>query len=178
MKSNILIFLGTNYRQDPPQIEFFLPKYLSQTRKIYCFEYPRFKRLFQLLFRRVTLIEKENSNLIIFHSFAILPYGRTFSVINAINHNMNYVIFNKFFNTDLNQFKVITFTPEISYLKKFLEAQNIIYHILEDYVTLPWWSSNRSQNQFKKLELHLLKKVQKIITVSETLLKKYSKKGI
>jgi len=177
MNSNILIFLGTNYRQDPPQIEFFLPKYLSQTRKIYCFEYPRIINLINLLLGKNKLLENINRNLSVYRSFALLPFGRTFKFINSFNHRLNFSIFNKQAKWDCRDFTVITFTPELSLVDFKNFSRKTFYHILDNYTSLPWWKNILAERQFNHLEKNLLENTGEIIVVSETLYKKYSKTG-
>lgn len=174
MLNKFLVFLGTDYRLTPPQIEHHLPSYLSQKFKIVCFEYPRFKKLFDLILGKNNLIELVNTHLTVFHSFGILPMGRLFTPINWINHNLNFFIFRALLKKSLDDYKIITFTPELGLIIHLPQNPQIIYHILDDYPALSWWKHPLSQIQLNLLEQQLLTKISKIITVSASLSRKYS----
>lgn len=173
---NILFVPGCSYQSPIKQIDQYLPEYLSKTHKVILFEFPQFAKIFSLLTGKFPLYEKTNSNFFVFHSFGILPFGRSVSFINAINHKINFYLLKKFALNNLNNYKVITFTPEAVLLP--LNSQKLIYHVLDEYSSLDWWYSKRPRNQLINLEKKLLKQTAKIVTVSPFLAAKYKKTNL
>lgn len=173
--NNILVFLGTKYNTPISYIEQNLPRYLSNYYKVFCFEYPRFLNLLNILRNKIPLVEYKSNNLIIYHSFGILPLGRTFVIINFINHFINYLLFRILFKKYFLKIRIITFTPEFLFISIFIKNIYTIYHAVDDYSFMPWWSNFFQRMQVNALEKYLLRKVNKIVVVSGTLYKKFAK---
>lgn len=172
---NILIFLGRNYNSPIFFIEQKLSKYLtSYYKKVICYEYPSFSNLIDILQKKIPLIETKSEKLIIYHSFGILPLGRTFIIINLINHLINYLIIKIMLNKYLFNLIIITFTPEFSFVIFFQKYRSIIYHVIDDYKSMPWWNNCFQQIQLSFLEKYLINKVTKIIVVSNYLYHRYA----
>ncbi len=171
-----MIFLGTKYNTSILFVEQGLAKYLSEYYQIICFEYPRFTTLFKLLSNRIPLLEKKSKNLIIYHSFGILPFGRVFLPINFLNHLINYMILQILLNKFISKIVlIITFTPEFSYISFISNYKLLIYHVTDNYKVMPWWDNFLSNIQLDLIEKSLIKKVDKVIVASSGLSKKYIK---
>lgn len=168
-KPDYLIFLGTNYNSPILQIEQYLPSYLSKYRQVICFEFPQFKQLINIITRKTSLIEKKGHNLIIFHSFGLLPFGRTFIFINFINHFFSFILLKILLRKDIHKFKIITFTTELTFLLYFLRDTPIFYYIQDNYFASPWWNNILAKIQVFILEKILLHFVYKILIVSKPL---------
>lgn len=177
-KPKYLIFLGTNYNSPILQIEQYLPLYLSRHASVVCFEYPQFNHLIKIITGEIPLIEKKGRNLIIFHSFGLLPFGRTIIFINFVNHLISFIILRLLFIKNTSRFNIITFTPEVAFLKTILKNRHIFYYILDNYLSLPWWNNSFSRIQLNILEYLLFKYIRKIFVVTDTLKDKYSKRNL
>lgn len=174
-KTSYLIFLGGNYDKQILSTEQYLSIYLSKFTPVICFEYPRFSSLLNVVFKKVSLIEFVSKNLIIYHSFGILPLGRKIFPINFFNHLLNCLLLKFLLKNYLDDTTIISFTPEYSLVNWLLKSKNVIYHILDNYTSLPWWSGIFEKVQFYMLERRMVKIADKIIVVSNTLYGKYKK---
>ncbi|MBI2616834.1 glycosyltransferase [Candidatus Gottesmanbacteria bacterium] len=179
IKDNVIL-LGGPFLNDLDRIEQTLPKYLSRYRKVHCFEYPRFKNLVLVFLRKIKLSERVNTNLTIFHSIGLLPFGRNIPLINKLNHVFNYIIFTSITSLSNRAYNIISFTPEISYLFNQLNTINsthrVIYYVLDNYMSLPYWSNNLQRNQLKSLERKTLLNSSLVITASIPLYRLFKKK--
>lgn len=175
---NITCFLGESYFNNKIKgYHQYLPLYLSKTKHIYCIEYPQFKKLFKILFHRLPLLERISSTLMIYHSFGLLPFGRTYRWINRINYSLNYYLIKLKCKDIFSSSTFVTFTPELSILLPYLPYKKKIYYCIVDYLKgTPAWKSMYSKKQFDYLENKLLKYTNKVIVVSPALLKRYQKK--
>jgi len=176
MSIKFLIFLGTNFHSKILRIEQYLPRHLAKYGEVYCFEYPKFTKIFEILFKRLPLIEKISSKITVFHSFGFLPFGRSLYLINNFNHIINFSLLKYLLRNNFYNVKIISFTPEIAYLlRHFTSNNNIFYYVIDNYTSLPFWSNSLQKKQFKLLEKKTLKSVKKVITASEGLYNKYKK---
>ena len=177
MSKRIIIFLGCNYKSDLDRIEQKLPVYLSKNNRVLCFEYPQFRKIFKILFGILPVSEKISENLQVFHSFGLFPFGRRISIINKINHIISYKIFKYLRDKKTKKNTVITFTPEYAYLSgKRNSNSKVIYYIIDNYTSLPFWKSRLAKKQFKQLEKKIIRQSNQIITASRPLFQKYVKK--
>jgi len=178
MLQQLILFLGGDFYYDLKRTEYHLPRHLSKYYSVYCFEFPQFLKLVKVLTGKLHFIEKINSSLTVFHTFGILPFGRSFPVLNKVNHLLNYYILKLFFRKTFQNSLLISLTPELVYLIPRIEKiHQIIYYVNDEYTSLPAWSNRFQKKQFLSLENKLLKKVDKIIAVSPTLKDKYMKLG-
>ncbi|OGG16739.1 hypothetical protein A3D78_01425 [Candidatus Gottesmanbacteria bacterium RIFCSPHIGHO2_02_FULL_39_14] len=173
-KQKILIIIGGNYWSEIKRAEQYLPHYLSRYHQVTCFEYPQFTKMARLLKKEIPLLEKLNNNLVIYHSFGILPYGRIFVMINLINHFFNYLIMKIIIKKVTHFDLIISFTPEVAFLPVKNQVK-LIYHVLDDYAVLPWWNNPLSRFQLKILEEKTIKRADEIIAVSKKLAAKFKK---
>lgn len=174
MNEKIIIFLGGQFQTPIKGVEQYLPEYLSKYTTVYCFEYPRFKKLFELILKKSPLFSKHSSHLIIYHSFGILPCWRQIGFINELNHKINYELFSHFIRKKKDkQIKLISFTPEASFVIERKNLSNIIYYVIDDYLSLPFWSNRFQRKHFLNLEKKMIYLSNSIITVSTWLLNKY-----
>lgn len=170
----VLVVLGGNFDSNIRQAEQNLPRFLSKSHPVICFEFPQFSKLLRIIKREIPILEKISANLTVYHSIGFLPYGRIIPIINIINHFGNYLLLKVFLKKEIDIGKIISFTPEVSLLP-IKSNINLIYHVLDDYETLPWWNNFLSGWQLKKLENLTVKRAEKIIAVSQNLVKKYKK---
>src|SRR3990167_9362898 len=176
-KKNILVVLGDNYNSPIDQIEQYLPLHLSRYHNVTVFEYPRISRTLTILANRDMLIENLNKRLTVIHSFAVFPFGRTFSFFNFLNHRLNYWLMIYLLKEKYDL--IITLTPEAAYLPNPGRIP-LIYHVLDEYGALPWWNNRLAKGQLLALEKKTVSSCRRIIAVSEKLKEKYefSKKPV
>ena len=134
--SNVLIFLGTRFHQPINHIEQYLSTHLAKYKSVYCFEYPYFYNLLKLVTGRIPLIETISDKLIIYHSFGIVPFGRSVILFNYLNHQINYFVFCLITRLSATDTKIITFTAELALLPS-LFALPILYFVIDDYTSYP-----------------------------------------
>ncbi len=174
---NYLIFLGTEFHLPILHVEQYLAYYLSKYYPVICFEYPRFLNLLRTIFQKKHILERKSYSLYVFHSIGLFPFGRAIFILNFFNHYVNYLFLRikikNLFN--ISKSDIISFTPEIALLKSFLKNNSIFYYVLDNYISLPWWSNKFAKGQFRFLEIDTLKISSKIIGVSENICKKYVK---
>lgn len=168
-----LLFLGVDYHNSIAGVEQYLPKYLSQYGEVLCFEYPRFNHLLPILFKKTPLVEHVNKNLLVYHSFGLLPRGRTIIPINFMNHLLNYILFRRLLKLDFTKYTIITFTPEIAFLKNQLNGSKIVYYVPDDLSFTARWDNFLQKLQLNFLERKIIKNVRLVLTVSITLYKRY-----
>lgn len=175
----ILIFYGNKF-DTPLLTEQYFLRYLSAQKKVICFEYPQFSNLFNILLKKIKLISRPNDNLIIYHSFGIIPFGRTFRLANFINHNLNFLVLKLILDIYTINLKIITYTPELVYLLKYDEINNskIIYYVVDRYLSFPVWKNIFQKNQFKFLEDKLLKICSTVICNSEATYNLYKRRHV
>lgn len=169
---NIIVFLGGDFQSPIEGIEQYLPQYVSKYAHVYCFEYPRFKKLFSLLSGRLPVIDKISPSLTVYHSFGILPCWRMFKSLNALNYRFNMFIFNFLFKKYVSGAKIITFTPEIAYIKDFFPSNDIFYYVIDDYA-LTFWKNPMQRKLFNHLESQTIKIAKMIVINSLSLLDTY-----
>ncbi len=171
------MFLGVDYDKSIFQVQYYLPKYLSQYSKVIMVDHPQFMNLWKIIFKKTKLIEYKSQNLILYRSFGIFPFSRSIIIFNFVNYIINYIILVLLFKKNINNSQTITFTPEIVFLFPFIniKKKNIYYYVIDNYISLPWWSNKFQQIQFRILEKIFLRKVKNIITTSELLKEKYIK---
>lgn len=170
--------MGGKFYNDLVRIEQDLPLQLSRSGKTFCFEYPQFRKILDIILFKIPLFEKVTSNLYIYHSIGF-PFGRSIPTINRLNHFINYLVFNSKLNkliTKNYKLKIISFTPEIIYIFPLIKKTDLIYYyIIDNYISLPFWKNKFQRNQFCKLEHDLTSLNVKIITASLPLYSKYKK---
>lgn len=172
-----IVLLGSNYRTETgiEGVEQQLPRLLSRYGKVYCFEYPQFKKSLKILNGSFPLFEKIGRNLHIFRSCGLLPYGRSVPYINRLNHVLNYRFFQRVMKTISSPIITIAFTPEVVYLPHLINrSEKVFYYVTDNYYALPFWSG-RGGKQLSDLESSLLPNLKGIITASYPLVKKYRK---
>lgn len=176
-KNKYFIFLGSNFKGKILRIEQYLPFYLSINNEVICFEYPQFLKLSSILLGKIPLMEKVSPNLLVFHSFGLLPFGRTFSLINYLNHLVNCFLFKLIMGNKIKKPTIIiSFTPEIIYILSQLDLKRkIYYYVLDEYTSLPCWKNPLQKNQLLALEKKMLKVANKVIAISSVLYEKYKK---
>lgn len=171
-----IILLGGSFHNDIRRTEQFLPHYLSKYGKVICFEYPQFLKLFLIIVGKLKLIEKVTPNLCIYHSFGLLPFGRTFTLINKLNHKINFFLFKFLYNNKRKKYNLISFTPEAYFFAQhFRSISQINYFIIDNYISLPFWDNPLQKKQFKYLEKRMLKITDKVIVVSPNLYSYYER---
>jgi len=170
----ILLVLGGNFHTSIRQIEQHASQFLAIYARVVCFEYPQFVKLPKVVTGTLPLIEHISNNLTVFHSFGMLPGGRTFHAINRLNHAVTSQLLKITLGSSFDI--VITYTPEYALIAPHIKAKKVIYHVLDDYESLPWWGlKNSSKNQLHSLEQRMLQLVDRVIAVSPELYSKYKK---
>ena len=135
----ILLLLGGNFHTSIRYIEQHLPLYLARYSRVICFEYPQFVKFPKLITGSLTLLERINANLIVLHSIGFIPRGRTIPLFNRINHSLNTLILKFLVGKSFDA--IISFTPELALVAPLISSNKIIYHVLDEYASLPWWGS-------------------------------------
>lgn len=169
-----LIFLIGNYDSPTFDNQQLLSLELAHNYDVICIEYPGFKNLFRLIRNKFSITSKINPKLTVFHSFGLIPYGRSFKLINRLNYTLSYLLLRHIIFPRLKSFKVITFTPEIYSIpnKSIIKAY---YYVIDDYLSYPCWSETKQKRQFKHLESKFLPYSHKVITSSSLIYQKYKK---
>lgn len=169
---NIIIFLMGNYSTKIPQIDTTLPDNLSKYSIVYCFEYPQFLKLINLIRQKTPLMELISPKLIVYHSIGILPFGRIFLPINALNYFVNNIIFRILVRKFTFKMTPITLTPEYSFLTFFYKIKPL-YFVTDNFSSLPWWNNIFAKFQLSLLDEYLSFKAKKILAVTPWLVDKY-----
>ena len=158
MHKQIIIFLGSNYKSDLVRIEQLLPYYLSTKYKVFCFEFPQFRKIFRIISGFVPLVEKISPNLTVFHSIGFFPWVRNFAILNRINHLINFKLFKVLTGKKINKSTIISFTPETYYLStEQIQPKQIIYYVYDNYASLPFWKNPGASLQLKKPDKKFIK---------------------
>lgn len=175
-KITYLIFLSGQFDSKLPTVQDLVTS-ISKYKQVICFEYPQFSNLIDIITLRKKLIYHVSNNLIVYHSVGVFPYGRSISIINFINHYLNYLILSFFIKLNFTNLKIITITPEVYYLSRFEEIRHsdITYFVEEDYTSLPFWGNRSQKKQFKELEKKFLPHCKRVITNSQPIFNKYTR---
>lgn len=175
-RKTYLFFLGGRFKSPLPTIQYLIIN-LAKFKPVLCFEYPQFVNLIDLIFFKKKLVYRLSKNLTVYKSFGIFPYGRSFYLINLINHFINYIIFNLFFSFNYSKFKIITITPELYFFLRLKKVgiNDITYFVEENYTSVPYWPNKFQKNQFKALENKFLPLCKRVISNSQPIFEKYRK---
>ncbi len=153
----------------------YLPEALSKYGLVLCVERPSFKNLLNFIINNQPLLEKISNSLYIYHSINILPNLHIYSILYSLIYIYNFSKYR--FLISQNNTKIITFTPDLIFLKQYLDFKNIFYYIIDDYTFYPAWKGKVRSKYFFILENKLLAICKNIIVSSISLQKKYKKRN-
>ena len=169
---NILLVSGSRFKSPIRHIDQHLPRYLAKYAHVVFFEFPQFKKLFQVFTGKLPITERINEHLTVFHSIGLLPWGRYIPIFNKFNHIFNSLLLRQ--TVGIQYDIIITFTPEYALIDHYVKSGKVIYHVLDNYSSLPWWGSKKSgRRQLRNLESRTLKLADLVIVVSPYLFDSY-----
>jgi len=115
----------------------------------------------------IGVLDGVNKNLWVFTPPFILPFGYAFSFVQRINISLNSMILGKImkrlnFDNPIFWF----YDPEgVRYLKRF-RPRLVCYDCVDEYSTMPFYSSPRRKKRLERLEGQLIKRSDTVFTTS------------
>lgn len=173
---NLFVFFDGNYNWPIQSGKHFLAQTISLNHNVYCFDRPNLRNLLTLILNPFFFTEKKTEKLRVIHSFSFIPSFINILILNKLFYYLNFLIFNLVSGQQEKANPIIiSFTPEIYFIKNKIKKSKIFYYVLDDYLSYPLWTGKRARNNFLFLEKRLLKSCNGVILASKTLYDKYIK---